>query len=88
MKYETLRKLYAGEIVPFENFKDKLDELKEQREYAFKGYEEFLHKLPVDLQDEYKHVLDSHLEVFPLEYEQTFIDGFQLGIKIMIDVFS
>lgn len=36
MKYETLRKLYAGEIVPFENFGDKLDELKVQREYAFK----------------------------------------------------
>ncbi|MFR2503451.1 MAG: DUF6809 family protein [Coprobacillus cateniformis] len=33
-------------------------------------------------------MIDSHLELLPLELEQNFIDGFRIGTQIMAEVYA
>lgn len=47
----------------------------------------FRSKLPDDMKDEFESLMDSHLDLLPLELEQNFIDGFRIGARMMAEVF-
>lgn len=48
----------------------------------------FIEKLPDELKDEFDELIDSHLDLLPLELEQNFIDGFRIGVRMMTEVYA
>lgn len=83
-----LEQLYQGECYPYSAFKTTIERFKEDRNQAFQSYSTFLEKLPEHLKDEFIHLIDQHLDLLPLDLEQNFIDGFRMGTRMMIEVFS
>ena len=83
----VLEKLYKGELYPYSMYQPTIEEFKLNREQAFSSYTDFLAKLPEDLKDEFITFVDQNLNLFPLELEQNFIDGFRIGARMMTEVF-
>lgn len=82
-----LKHLYHGTMYPYSKFKTTIDQYRSNREQAFQSYSLFLDKLPDNLKEDFNELIDSHLDLLPLELEQTFIDGFRIGVRIMTEVF-
>lgn len=78
---KMLEQLYKGELYPYSKFQTTIGDLKVNRDKAFKSYSVFIEKLPDEL-------IDSHLDLLPLELEQNFIYGFRIGVRIMTEVYS
>jgi len=85
---KILEQLYKGELYPYSKFQTTIELFKINRNKAFKSYSIFLEKLPEELKNEFEELIDSHLELLPLELEQNFIDGFRIGAQIMAEVYA
>ena len=85
---KILEQLYNGELYPYLNFQTTIEDFKVNRDKAFKSYSVFIAKLPEELKDEFDELIDSHLDLLPLELEQNFIDGFRIGVRMMTEVYS
>lgn len=83
-----LEKLYNGELHPGEGIRSVFEHYQSKREEAFESYESLMEKLPESLKEEFNEVMNRHVELIPLDYTQTFIDGFRLGALIMIEVYQ
>lgn len=83
-----LEQLYNGEIYPYLTFKTTIEQYKVERDKAFQSYSIFLEKLPEDLKEEFVKLIDDHLDLLPFELEQSFIDGFRIGVRLMSEAFS
>ena len=33
-------------------------------------------------------MIDSHVDLLPFELEQSFIDGFRIGVRMMVEVYA
>ena len=77
---KMLEQLYKGDLYPYSKFQTTIEDLKVNRDKAFKSYSE--------LKDEFDELIDSHLDLLPLELEQNFIDGFRIGVRMMTEVYS
>lgn len=88
MKKSILEHLYQGTMVPCEKYQTILNQYSDKKDRVYNGYEALLNKLPHPLQEELEQVIDSHYSLLPIEYEQTFIDGFKLGVKMMMEIFD
>ncbi|GKI16297.1 hypothetical protein CE91St44_27820 [Oscillospiraceae bacterium] len=84
---KVLEQIYQGELYPYLQFRPTVEHYKKNLDEAFRSYSAFLEKLPDEFQDEFKKLIDSHLDLLPLELEQNFVDGFCIGARIMAEVF-
>ncbi len=85
---KILQALYSGEIAPAEQYLPMIEEYKALRKKQYEHYEDFIKKIGSPLDREFKRIMDEQLDTLPLELSQTFIDGFRLGARIMIEVFE
>lgn len=85
---KILDQLYNGELYPYSKFQITVDEFKVSRDKAFKSYSIFIEKLPEELKEEFDQLIDSHLDLLPLELRQNFIDGFSIGVRMMTEVYA
>lgn len=85
---KILEQFYKGELYPYSKFQTTIEDFKVNRDKAFKCYSAFIEKLPEDLKDEFDELINSHLDLLPLELEQNFIDGFRIGVRIMTEVYA
>lgn len=85
---KMLEQLYKGELYPYSKFQTTIEDFKVNRDKAFKSYSIFIEKLPDELKDEFDELIDSHLDLLPLELEQNFIDGFRIGVRMMTEVYA
>ncbi|MBO1680621.1 DUF6809 family protein [Bittarella massiliensis (ex Durand et al. 2017)] len=86
-----LEMLYNGEIFPAEQFCPQIGAHREAyRRHAMhqRAFIERLKGLNPPLHNEYMDIVDEQLDEDPLELEEAFADGFRLGARIAIDVFS
>lgn len=85
---KILEQLYNGELYPYSNFQTTIEQFKINRDKAFKSYSVFIDKLPEELKSEFNELIDSHLDLLPLELEQNFIEGFRIGARIIAEVYA
>ena len=79
-----LEQLYKGELYPYSKFQTTIEDFKVNRDKAFQSYSAFVEKLP----DEFDQLMASHLDLLPLELQQTFIDGFRIVARMMTEVYN
>ncbi|MBS4960274.1 MAG: hypothetical protein KHZ62_05595 [Clostridiales bacterium] len=87
MKRSILEQLYYGVLRPASQHTKKMKQYEIAQKNAASAYESFLTKLPENLKSEFIDTMDRQWKLLPLEDEQSFIDGFRLGIKMMAEVF-
>lgn len=85
---KILEQLYNGNLYPYSKFQTAIEDYKANRDKAFKSYSAFIEKLPEELKDEFDELINSHLDLLPLELEQNFIDGFRIGVRMMAEVYA
>jgi len=86
-----LKKIYNGEIIPADEYIKKNEEIRRMRRNQYKHYEDFiskLSKLTPPLDKEFIRIMEEQIETLPFEFEDAFINGFQIGARIMIEVFD
>ena len=83
----VLEPLYHGELYSDGKYGKTIQQLREDQNKAFRAYLHFRSKLPDDMKDGFESLMDSHLDLLPLELEQNFIDGFRIGARMMAEVF-
>lgn len=83
-----LEQLYKGELYPYSKFQTTIEDFKVNRDKAFQSYSAFVEKLPDELKDEFDELMASYLDLLPLELQQTFIDGFRIGARMMTEVYT
>lgn len=87
----TLQQLFDGEIFPAEQYYPKIEKIKKIREEHNNNNQEFLkelNSLNPALVDKFHNILEDQMDTAPFECFQMFADGFRLGAKIVIEVFS
>ena len=72
----VLLRLYDGEICPAEQFGLKTEEYRSMRQAQYPLHEKFI------------DIMDEQLDTFPLELSGSFLDGFRLGARMMIEVYQ
>lgn len=86
MKDKTLLDLYYGRIAPAEQYEPLIEEFSALQKKHYQHYDEFVKKLGNPLNKEFESIMDEQLEVLPFDFSQTFIDGFRLGAKMMMEI--
>lgn len=85
---EMLRELYGGSIYPSEQGRPKTEEYSVLVKNFSKHKEEFKQKIGVHFYDELQRIMDEQFNIFDLELEQAFINGFCLGARMIIEVYE
>ena len=83
-----LDQLYKGNLYPYSRTKTTIEELKKNKDKALKEYTDFHKKLPGALKEEFEKLMDDHFDVLADDLEQNFIDGFRIGVRLMIEVYN
>lgn len=83
-----ITKLYKGGFNHSERSEQLLQHLKHSKEALFEAYTDFFSKVPPELQEDARRLIDGYLEIMPEELEQAFCDGFSLGVCLMTEVFA
>ena len=86
MKEKTLLDLYYGRIAPAEQYQPLIEEYSVLRKKQYRHYNEFIEKLSSPLNKEFEIIMDEQLDTLPYDFSQTFIDGFRLGAKMMMEI--
>lgn len=87
----VLEQLYFGRIYPAEQYAAKGGEYRRLRRENEAHYEEFmemLSKLDPPLDKRFGEIMDERLDVMLYELSEMFVSGFQLGARIMTEVFA
>ncbi|MFR0077482.1 MAG: DUF6809 family protein [Blautia sp.] len=87
----VLLRLYEGEISPAEQLSPKMREYREIRQRHYRHYEDFIEELraldpPLDMI--FIQIMDEQLETVPCDFSQSFVEGFRLGARMMIEVYQ
>jgi hypothetical protein len=86
---KILQGLYGGEIYPAEKkHRSRMEEYRKLWKEYYKNHEDFIKKIGSPLDEEFIQIMDQQLDMFPLELSETFLDGFRLGAKMMIEIFE
>ena len=86
-----LLRLYDGEICHEEKCNLKTEEYRSMRQAHYQHYEDFIEQLKSldpPLHKKFIHIMDEQLDEVPLELSGTFLEGFRLGARIMIEVYQ
>lgn len=85
----VLEQLYDGEIYPAEQVNVRTEEYRQMRREHYSHYEDFIEKLKTlnpPLDERFIAIMDEQIDAFPLETAETFIFGFRLGARIILEV--
>lgn len=86
MKKETIMDLYYGKIKPIELAEE--EEYTECSESLLKMFEEFGQKLPEELKEEWRALMDEEMKAAELLHREGFCKGFSLGLRLTVETFS
>ena len=88
---DILTQLYNGEIFPAEQYRMKTETYQEMHRKQYQRYESFINKLKLyepSLHEEFIELMDEQLSTIPNEFSESFIHGFRLGTRIMIEIYQ
>lgn len=85
---KTLEELYYGNIVPNEKHAKLSDELKELLKLLNRNEDEFSKTLFDEQKVTFEKYKDCNREISEISERETFLCGFQLGARIIIEVMS
>ena len=83
-----LHQLYHGEISPATQYEARLEEYYQMQKRHSQEYKAFVQSLEPRQRKEFIKIMDQQFDTIPMEYADTFVDGFQLGVKMMFAVFQ
>ncbi len=86
-----LQQLYDGQLAPVEQDIPRTLEYRKLRQAQHRSYEDFighLKELEPESAERFIKIMDEQLDRVPIEYSQSFIGGFCLGAKMMIEVYQ
>lgn len=86
-----LLRLYDGEIFPSEQIRVTTEEYQAMRQKHYEHYEDFSKQLKAvnpSLDERFLQIMDEQLDSVPLEIATTFIEGFRLGARMIIEVYQ
>ena len=86
-----LTRLYEGHIYPLEQCAPKSEEYNKIRAELLLQYSDFQEKLEAldpALLRQFIKIVDNLYSEFPFEASETFINGFCLGSKMMIEIYQ
>ncbi|MGI6013242.1 MAG: DUF6809 family protein [Oscillospiraceae bacterium] len=86
-----LSQLYYGNLAPMEQCFPKNKEHKKACQKHCQHYETFSEKLGAldfSLQKEFTDIIDEQVSTACLELEESFIYGFQLGARMMVELYQ
>ncbi|MGO2627633.1 DUF6809 family protein [Bavariicoccus seileri] len=83
---KVLQALYGGEIYPERQYRPKTMEYEKLWKEYYKNHEDFIKKIGSPLDKQFIQILDQQMDMFPLELSETFLDGFRLGARMMIEI--
>ena len=79
-----LQKLYSGELRPNEQYQSLLTDYQVLQRYE--GFAQKLQELSPLLEEEFRSILDSHLDAVEEEFSTVFQEGFRLGAQMMLEI--
>lgn len=88
---KILERLYDGEIFPAEQINVCTEEYKTLRRQHYKHCEDFaemLKKISLPLEEQFKSIRDEQLYMASLEMAETYISGFRLGARMMLEIIA
>ncbi|WP_027398820.1 DUF6809 family protein [Anaerovorax odorimutans] len=85
---KILKALYDGKLYPAEQYQPMTEDYIVLLKNHYENYENFIEKLGSPLDKEFIKIMNEQLDIVPFELSETFIDGFRLGAKMMIEVFE
>lgn len=86
-----LQRLYDGEIFPAEQIRVTTEEYQAMRRKHYEHYDDFskqLKELNPQLGEKFVKIMDEQFDAVPLEIATTFIEGFRLGARMIIEVYQ
>lgn len=83
---KVLQALYGGEIYPERQYRPKIREYEKLWKEYYKNHEDFIKKIGSPLDKQFIQIMDQQMDMFPLELSETFLDGFRLGARMMIEI--
>lgn len=86
MKDKVLQDLYHGKITPEDHYKPFIEEFSAHQKKYYQHYHEFMEKIGSPLDKEFEDIMDEQLDMLPFDFSQTFIDGFRLGARMMLEI--
>lgn len=86
---KLIRQIYEG----FDRFPADLvgidsSEYKEAREKDYMAHEALRVKLPPEFREEFDELIEYDIHLLAVGQEDGFIDGFRLGMKLMIEILT
>ena len=83
-----LHKLYRGELSPADGYEARLEEYQQMRERHIREYDAFIKDLEPRQQKAFLRIMNHQFDTIPMEYADTFVEGFQMGVKMIVAVFQ
>ena len=83
----TLSQLYYGNLYPFLTYKPALEETVRLFKAAGGRYDRFRKRLPEEMREPFDALLEDKSTMLLSEMEESFIDGFRIGARLMLEVF-
>ncbi len=86
---KVLQDLSAGRLIPYEmekseRYKNARVQMREKED----ALEEKLNKFDKALVRELRELLDAYTDLFTIEQEEDFSNGFKIGVRMMCEVFG
>ena len=81
-----LHQFYNGEIIPYERSCPRHPDYDRLCEEACRMEDQIKELLPEEERDFYERALNRRLDEVYLENEQAFVDGYRLGVLLLLDV--
>lgn len=85
---KILRALYRGEIYPAEQYRPTTKDYKVAYQEYNKRYDDFIAKIGSPFDKEFERIMEEYRNTFSMELSKMFIEGFRLGAKLVIEIFS
>ena len=83
----SIGELYYGNLYPFLTYKPALEETARLFKAAGGRYDRFRARLPEEMREPFDALLEDKSAMLLSEMEESFIDGFRIGARLMMEVF-
>lgn len=88
MEDNIIQRIYVDYICSEDRDKKLIAQYEERKWSVAKYSESFQRELIEAKQAKFKDVMDRYLDLLPLETEQSFVDGFRMGAKLMNEIYE
>ena len=83
----SISELYYGNLYPFLTYKPALEETARLFKAAGGRFDRFRKRLPEEMREPFDALLEDKSAILLSEMEESFIDGFRIGARLMLEVF-